>query len=364
MWSLLLKGTTARSSKQLAEDIESIGAHIGAMATQDYSQVSCHSISDYFTEALRMMSEVLFHPAYVPTEVEKERAVLLAAIQAKKENIFTVASEELNRHLYGDHPYAQPTSGTDETASKLNPGDLHRWHDHVVIPKGGVLSITTNLTFKPLMKELNNLFGPALWPDTQARKKLPSKTPDYPKTSVSIERKDPFEQAFLMEAFPAPNVKSKDFVTLKVLTTLLGGGMSSRLFQALREKEGLAYDVGAFFPSRKDGSAFVVYLGLQAARMEQAKKRIRELLSDIQSEKVSETELAQVKSYIKGSFILDNQTNSQRSYYLGWWHVLGLDASYGQVYLKKIGDVSVKDIQRAAKKYFSHPSVTVEIQPK
>ncbi|MCB4755772.1 MAG: insulinase family protein [Elusimicrobia bacterium] len=364
LWSLLLKGTKQRSAQHIIEAIESLGAHIGAHATHDYSQASCHSLSEYFTETLAIMSDVLFKPAFLPEEVEKEKAALQAAIRAKKESILTVASEELNLHLYGKHPYAHPTSGTEETIVAITPEDLHRWHKTTVIPNGGVLSVTSNVSLKKLRPELDRLFGKDLWPRASQAKLLKDALPRYPKKTIEKSRQDPFEQAFLMMAFPAPRIFAKDYIALKVLTALLGGGMSSRLFQNLREKEGLAYEVGAFYPSRKNGSAFIVYLGLQASRLPEAKKRIIELLKDTQRQKVSSEELDRIKSFLKGSFILEQQTNSQRSYYLGWWEVLGLDASYNKKYIKALEKVTPRDLQQVAKKVFDLPSVTVEILPK
>ncbi|MCG3203386.1 MAG: putative zinc protease [Elusimicrobia bacterium] len=363
MWSLLSKGTKNRSAQQIAEDIESIGAAIGGGATHDYSEISCHAVSEYFLPAIEIMSEMLFKPAYVPSEVEKEKAALLAGIRSKKENIFTVANETFNTQLYGNHPYARPPTGTVDTVSKLKTKDLLNWHREMVVPQGALLSVASNLSFSEIKSQVEKLFGPSLWKKRQSKliKKL-KKTPSI-KSSHSTRLLEKFEQAYLLLGYSAPGITSKDYVPLKILNACLGGGMSARLFQQLREQEGLAYDVGAFYASKKCGSAFVTYMGLQPAKLEEAKSRILKILKEVSSTPVSKQELTETKNYIKGTFLMDHQTNSQRSHYLGWWKILGLGQDFDKRYISLVDKVSPKDIQRVAKKVLRGKSITIEIYP-
>ncbi|MFN0118138.1 MAG: M16 family metallopeptidase [Elusimicrobiota bacterium] len=364
LWSLLLKGTKQRTAKEIAELMESRGASIGAGATHDYSEVSCHSISENFPLVLDLFSEVLFEPLFDKQEVEKERRALIAGIQSKKESIYSIASEELNKFLFENHAYSRPSSGIESTVKELSVEDLNDRHQSILSPHGVVLSIATNHTLKLLLPQLTKIFGSEKWKENKKEKKHGKifETPIPPK-SIEFEKSEHFEQAFLMMGFPAAPIASKDYVILKVFNGVLGGGMSTRLFQELREKHGLAYDVGSYYVSKKAGSSWVVYIGLQESRIEEAELKIKEVLNEISSKKIPAKELEEVKSYLKGSFILDHQTSSQIAHYLGWWKILGLRPNFDREYLKKINGVSSQKILTTVKKYLSLPSVTIRILP-
>lgn len=361
-WSLLLKGTEKRSARQLAEDIESIGASLGAGATHDYAEISCHAISDYFLQALQIMSEALFTSVFIESEIEKEKAALIAAIRSKKESIFSVASESLNTNLFPNHPYARPSSGYEETVKNLTQYDLLDWRRKTMVPNGAILSVASNLPFDEVLKDVEKFFGPTHWPKSKKVISFSKKTL-LPKKPVYIQKTEHFEQAYLLIGYPAPPVESDDYIPLKVLSAVLGGGMSARLFQQLREKEGLAYDVGAFYASKKHGSAFVSYMGLQASRLKEAKARILLALEDVRKKKIPLRELNEVKNYVKGTYILDHQTNSQRAHYLGWWRTLGLGPTFDGEYIKRLDRVTPAHVLAAAKRVFSKNTVTIEIIP-
>jgi predicted Zn-dependent peptidase len=363
MWSLFQKGTKKRSGRQIAEDLEAIGAHMSGGANHDASQASCHAIAEYFPQALEIFAEALFEPAHQPDEVEKEKNAHLAAIKSKKENIHSVAQDLLNVRLYNKHPYGTPAIGNEQTVPTLSTRDVTARHKRVVVPNGAILSMASPVALSDMRPLLKRLFGPDQWP------KAKTKTPPVEKTDVNIRPQDvkenhPFEQAYLMIGFPAVPVSSNDYVPLKILAVTLGGGMSSRLFQSLREERGLAYDVGSFIAGRKGGSAFVIYMGLQLSKLDEAKREIFRELEKIKKQRISASELSTVKNYFKGSFILDHQTNSQRSYYIGWSLSSGKGLNYEKDFLRRIDKTTPAILQRVAKRYLSRPRITVEIVPK
>ncbi len=362
-WTLLLKGTTRRNAKQLAEDIEMLGGSIGAGATHDYSEVSCHGAATYFPSILKITAEALFHPIFKKEEVTKEKEALIAAIRSKKESIYSMASEQLNKRLYAGHTYSRPNSGVEKTISQMTADDLHVWNKTILSPEGAVLVVASDIPFLKIKTAIDELFGPGVWPKTKTKqKKIPATKP--PKKSSTTQLHEKFEQAYLMMGFPTGSVHSKDYLATKVINAALGGGMSTRLFQELREKEGLAYDVGSFFASKLAGSAFVIHLGLQAANLVKAKKRIEEILRDIQENGIPSDELQLVNNYLKGTYLLDHQTNSQRAHYLGWWRILGKPTRFDRDYIQQINTVTPKHVLATARKIFKQKPIVVEILPR
>lgn len=363
MLSAVFKGTEKRSARKLAEDTESLGAHINASASHDTSFISCHSIAENFPKALGTMAEVLLTPSFPEEEIEKEKTALLASIKAKKEQISTVAGEEINKRLFGKHPYSRPTSGTVKTVPNLNRRILLERHGKLVIPKNGIFSVASSHPLSEIKKTLEKLFGNSAWPNTPSHAiKAISETTAPKRCRVQLPSN--FTQAFLMTGYPAAKARSEDFLCLKLLSGILGAGMSSRLFQSLRENLGLAYEVGAYYPTKKGGSSFVFYLGLEEKKIGEAKAEIQKEISKIKAEEISERELTENKNFVKGSFLLDHQTNGQRSYYLGWWEMLGLGAGFDKKFVQEINKITPAQLQKAARKYFSKDSVTVEVHAK
>lgn len=362
-WTLLLKGTTTRNAKKLAEDIEMLGGSIGAGATHDYSEVSCHSASVYFSSVLKIMAEVLFHPLFKQEEVSKEREALVAAIRSKKESIYSTASEQLNQHLYHNHPYARPNSGVEKTVSKLTADDLHLWNKTALSPNGAILVIATDIPFVKMKKVVFDLFGPSAWSNAKGPSLTKIRQTKAPERASTTRLHEKFEQAYLMMGFPTGGIHSKNYLAVKVLNAALGGGMSTRLFQELREKEGLAYDVGSYYASKLYGSAFVIHMGLQASNLEKARKRIEEILLDVKENGIPEDELRLVKNYLKGTYLLDHQTNSQRAHYLGWWKILGKPTTFDRDYIQKINNVTAKHVRETARELYKKKPIVVEIQP-
>ncbi len=361
--ALFSKGTKRKSARELVEEIESVGGSVSAGVTHDYLEMSCHAVDEYFPRTFALLAESLLTPAFAADETEKERGALIAAIQSKTESAFTVANEELSRRLFGTHPYARPATGTEKSVARIRREDLLAWHQRAISPVGAILSIASSRPAEEIFRQASALLGPAAWarrPAVIAPLRVTTQTSKRQHVTLKL----PFEQANLVVGYPAPPANTSIYFPLKALNAVLGGGMSARLFQRLREERGLAYDVGSFFPSKKRGSAFVAYMGLQESNLELAKKGMLDAFEELRSSLMPKDELEQTKNYLKGTFLLDHQTNSQRSHYLGWWEVLGLGREFDAAYLAGLDRVTPKDIMRAAKHVFGQPPVIVEIHPR
>jgi zinc protease len=167
-----------------------------------------------------------------------------------------------------------------------------------------------------------------------------------------------------MLAYPAPGASDRDYAALKVLNAHLGAGMSSPLFQSVREEGGLAYEVSSFYPSRRLASALVVYAGTDPANVDQAHKKVLRTVQDLLEKPPSGEALDDAKRYIRGHYMMDHQTNGKLAWYLGWWEVLGRGHGHDAAYLKEIDAVTAEDVRRSAERLFAQPPVTVKIRSK
>lgn len=361
MTATMVKGTTSRTALELAQEMEMLGASFGVDAQPDAMAVGGQVTIDKWAKTFDLFEDVLLHPSFPEAEVDKERAALLNAIHTKDEHIFSVAEELFRKSMFGAHPYGRPDEGTEESVAKLTREDLLNWHKGVVSPRGSVLVTVGKVPLSALTKRVEAFvrdWGAAgVWESTD----LPV---TYPSVARVVEESKVFEQSYLMLGFPAPSVDSPRYPTLKLVNALLGGGMSSPLFRVVREEGTLAYEVSSFYPSRREGSSFVIYAGMDPRNLRLAEEKVRSVLKDFVSRPPSAQDLEDAKNYIRGHFLMDHQTNGRLAWYLGWWEFLGKGHAYDTVYPEDISKITAEEISRTSREIVSQPSVTIRISSK
>lgn len=358
MTAAMVKGTTHRSALELAQEMEMLGASFGVDAQPDAMAVGGQVTVDKWAKTFDLFEDVLLRPSFPEPEVDKERAALLNAIHTNDEHIFNVAEERFRKEMFGVHPYGRPDEGTEESVSKLTREDLAAWHQRHVIPRGAVFVTVGKVPLSSLTKRVEAFARSWGAADRSGAKEAPV---GYPRENRVAEDKKPFEQSYLMVGYPAPSVDSPQYPAVKLMNALLGGGMSSPLFRVVREEGTLAYEVSSFYPSRREGSSFVVYAGMDPKNLALAEEKIKWVLSDFMAHPVSAQDLEDAKNYIRGHFLMDHQTNGRLAWYLGWWEFLGKGYAYDTVYPNDISRITADEIGRTAKEITSQPSVVVRI---
>ncbi len=361
MGSVMFKGTARRTALDIAQQAESLGASLGVDSEEDFWKMDGQVTVDMFAPAFDIFMDILLRPSFPLDEFKKEKQAHLNSIRTNKEHIFNTAYERMQKEVFSRHAYARPEDGTEESVSSLTQKDLMAWHRKSINPKGAVFVTVGNLPRKKLKLFLEKAFRN--WHFSQAEETL-SLPVQYPDRSKTAEEHHDFEQSYLMTAFPAPAVSDKDYAAVKVLNAMLGSGMSSPLFQVVREQAHLAYEVSSFYPSRRWGSAFVIYAGTDPRNLELAHDKVKNLLADFIQKPVSEEDLQNTKQFIRGHFMMSHQTNDRMAWYLGWWEILGKGYAYDNVYVRDIEAVQRQDVKRVAKKIFNQPNIVVKIRPK
>lgn len=358
--ALLMKGTKTRNADKLADEIDSIGASMSSDIEYDYATLGFSALDSYFGRGCELLSDIAFNPSFDAKEIEKERATQLAGIRSRQDSIFDTVNDAFLKLFYGSHPYAWPESGRLETVSKFSKADLEKWHSAHYTPDGMFMVIVGSATFESARETAEKYFG-----GVKAGPRAGSVPPEAaaPKPRSETLRSAKFQQAYLMVGFPAPSITGRDYAALKVTNAMLGSRMSGRLFTELREKLGLGYEVNSFYPTRRQLSRFVVYLGLEKKNVELAKTKIREILDDLKKNPVSDKELRETKNYIKGVYLMDHQTVNRRAWYLGWWELMGAGWAYDGKYVSDLENVNAEDVMRAARACFNDVYVQVELLP-
>jgi zinc protease len=354
--AVITKGTEKLSAVEIAESIESIGAGLGADAATDYFVLSLKTISADFDRMLRLAGEILRSPTFPEAEVEREKQITRQNIRSQLEQPFNIAFSQLREVMYPGHPYGVSVLGTEETIADLSREDLVRCHQTYFRPDNLIISLSGRLTLEAAKKLVEEVFGD--WPVPSAPIEYPP-TPELEHQPQQAITPQETQQSIVMLGYLTASVKSQDYPALKLLSTYLGNGLSSRLFVELREKRGLAYDVSAFYPTRLDSSQFVVYIGTAPNNTAIALEGLRSEAERLCHVNLSSEELQAAKNKLLGQYALGKQTNAEMAQLYGWYETLGLGIEFDSLFQESIAEVTAEIAQKAACDYFREPYVSI-----
>jgi zinc protease len=354
--AVLTKGCDGLSSLEIAERVESVGASLSADTAADYFLMSLKTVTSDFAEILALAGRILRSPTFPEMEVELERRIALQDIRSQKEHPFTIAFEQLRQVMYQEHPYAMSALGDESTMSRLTRQDLVQFHQTYFRPDNVVISIAGRITPDDAVAVVESVFGDWSVPDTPLAKLYLPDPNVQPQVAIAPQ---PTQQSIVMLGYFGAAVNSVDYAALKLLSTYLGNGLSSRLFVELREKQGLAYEVSAFYPTRLFPATFVVYMGTAP---ENTKKALSGLWTEVDllfTTPLTEDALQSAKNKILGQYALGKQTNAQIAQIYGWYEILGLGVEFDREFQELIANVSAADAMAVASRYLREPYVSL-----
>lgn len=354
--TVIMKGTQYRSSLEIAETVESIGASLGADAASDYWLISLKTIVADFPEILALAAEILRYPTFPKTEVELEKRLVLQSIRSQQEQPFNVAFNQLRQSMYADHPYGSSILGTEESVPTLTQQDLLEYHQAYFRPDNLVISLSGRLSLETAVNLINDIFGS--W-EIPHRSLIAPTLPvlnaqPYPRVTAQDT-----QQSIIMLGYLGAGVKSEDYAPLKLLSTYLGNGLSSRLFVELREKRGLAYDVSAFYPTRLGSSQFVMYMGTAPDNTAIAVEGLKMEAERLCQQTLVKYELTAAKNKLLGQYALGKQTNGEIAHLFGWYETLGLGLPFDSDFQEQVSQVTAADAQRVAQTYLQSPYLSL-----
>ncbi|MDR3071441.1 MAG: insulinase family protein [Endomicrobium sp.] len=356
---LMTKSTKNRSREIFASDVENTGAELFGYAEYETAGFSTTFLSMHFDEVAEILADVVLNPAFNGKEIDSEKKDIIASIHSRKDSIKSTVFDEFAKLFYRNTPYATSVLGTEKTVLNITKSDLIGWHKYSYNASNILFSVVGNIDKEIVKKSLEKHFS-----------SIPSGI-KFEKPIFNIinnelikkEIKGKFNQAYILVGFPAPNVYDEHFVSIKVINAILGERMTSRLFTQLRIKLGLAYEVNAVYPSRREESYFAIYIGLDEKNIDLALKQIDQILKNICITSVEPHELKNTKAYIKGLYVMGRQTVSNQSYCYGWREIVGQGYEYDDKYLEDVEKITTQNILDAANKIFSNCSLTVIISP-
>lgn len=296
---MLFKGTKTRSAKQIAEEFDRIGGEINAFTSKEHTCYYAKVLDHHAELAVTILADMFFNSAFNAEDIEKERQVVLEEIYMSEDAPDDDVHEKLWAVMYPNDALGRPILGTPDTLAHFNESMLRHYMAKHYSPKNVVISVAGNIT-EGLLETIDSLFG-----HYEAAPEAVEPVLTYPVfTAGEVVKIRDTEQAHLAISFPAINVKDPDMYSFIALNNIVGGNMSSRLFQEVREERGLAYSIYSYQSCYSDVGAFTIYGSASKQQLEQMQYTIDATLLDIVAGGVTEVELENAKEQLKGSFVL------------------------------------------------------------
>ncbi len=346
---LMTKGTQSRSAEQLALEIESIAGSIDAYSGRNVDGLQGDFLSEKWREGLELFSDVLLHPAFEKSEIEKERKNTLQAIHREQDQLSSIAYKRFLRALYPSHPYGMPVIGSAQSVKNIQRRDLIKTHQSLLNPKKMVISFVGDFDPEAIEDYLGDKLS-SLKPRKSETLKLHDAMP--PLNPIRLEeRKAQKMQTHIVLGFLGTRIDSKDRYALDVLNNILAG-QGGRLFIELRDKLSLAYSVTSFSQEGLERGFFSVYIATEPQKVERAIEGILVELTKIKNHLVSEAEFDRAKKYIVGSYEIDLQRNASIANHLAFNEIYGLGVAEIKKLPEKILKVSREEVLKVANQYF------------
>ncbi len=307
---MMFKGTERRTPLQIARSLESLGGHLNAFTSKDLTCYYAEVLDEHLKQAVDVLADILLHSTFPEREMEKERYVILDEIQSVEDTPEEAIQDFLASQLFLDHPLGRPILGKTETVSRISRKDLVQFYRKHYVQDNVVIAAAGNVNHAQLVDLVREYFQ---FPEhhTLPRSAAPTQ---FGQGNHWMRR--PINQAHVMMGFPAPPYGSPEKHLLYMVNTLLGGGMSSRLFQNIREKHGVAYSIYSFTELYADVGVLGIYLGTDVRNLSKAQELLEKEIQRFINASMSRTELEQTRNQIKGGLVLSLESAGRRMSWL------------------------------------------------
>lgn len=362
--SLLDEGAGGLTADQISQGFDSLGANYGGSAGHDSASVSLRSLSDpaILAPAMENLARVLAKPDFPENALARQKNRILVGIRSKQQSPGALANDAFFAEVFKGHPYAIPSSGTEESISALQRSDVVDFHKNFYVAKNATIAIVGDLTKAQAKKMVEKLL-----------KELPAgeKPPPIPtvqllEKAVMVKIDHPSTQTHILVGQTGIKRGDKDYFPLYVGNHVLGGGgMVSRLFAEIREKRGLSYAANSYFSPMREKGTFTASLQTRTDQTEEALAVLQEHLQRFIDNGPTEAELEASKKNITGGFPLRLASNSKIIGYIGMIGFYGLPNDYLETFNASVNAVTVDQIKDAFKRRLSPDKfVTVMVGPR
>jgi predicted Zn-dependent peptidase len=353
---MLFKGTRSRSAQHIAREMDSIGGNLDAFTSKETICFNVKSLSDHAPIALDVLTDMVLNPTFAVPDIERERGVILEEIKIDEDNPDVLVHELFTQSFWKGHPLGSPILGTTETVRRLGQQQLFGYHGDRFHGGNMVFSAAGNLDHDQFVEAVAAKFS-AL-PGGQALSELSAPEPS---ARIILRNKKALEQVQICLGVPAPPVADDSRYATSILNTVLGGGMSSRLFQNIREERGLAYSVYSDMSPYRDTGNFCVYAGTSAGKTLEVVDLILAEFRNLKESPISDEELTRAKDQLRGNILLSLESSNARMANLARQEMYFHQFFSAVEIIARINEVTAAEVQAMAQRLFEPERIAVTL---
>jgi predicted Zn-dependent peptidase len=351
---MLFKGTETRSAEDIAQTVDSVGGQMDASTGKENANYAIKVLDEHLPLAVSVLSDVVLHPRFAPDDIEREKGVVGEEIKMVEDMPDDLVHELFLEHFWRGHPLGRAILGTADSVYRLNEGVLHEYFSRVYTAGNLIVAAAGNIEHARLRELVERAFGGVRGDGPE-----PVEVPPVESGLVHVRTKD-LEQSHVCMGVGAYRQNHKDRYAALVFNTLLGGSMSSRLFQNVREKRGLAYSVGSGLSAFRDAGLLSIYAGCSNQKVDEV---VRVIMSELRAvvAGIDESELVRARDNVKGNLILGLESTWQRAAYLARQEIYFDEPFTIEETLAGIDAVTLDDVARVARDLLTRTPVSVAV---
>jgi len=346
---MVFKGTKNRTAEQIAKSVDSIGGGLDAFTSKELVSYNVKVLDEHLPEAFDVVADLVRNPLFQKQDIEKEKGVILEELKMEVDNPEYLLHEIFSSNFWKGHALGRPILGTKQTIRSFNEDSVQRFYSEFYRPSNILITAAGNLKHDHLLRLAQERFS-----DLKRGKLRPPQRTPQPHAPLIFRNKSSLEQVHLYLGVPSVPMTHESRFAAYILNAILGGGMSSRLFQNIREKQGLAYAVYSELAMYHDVGCMLIYAGTSLRSAGKVIDSIVNELSQVTDNLVAPDELRRAKDHIKGSFVLGLESTSSRMGNLARQELYFKRFFSLDEMLERIERVTAPEVQTLAQQFF-HP---------
>jgi len=304
---MVFKGTTTRSAQAIAREVDSIGGNMDAFTGKETICFNIKVLDEHLPIAIDILSDLVLNPVFNPKDIVREKGVILEEIKMDEDNPDYLVHEIFTQNFWKDHPLGKPILGTKETVRSFRQEDLFGFYRERFSPNNIIISAAGNLNHTKFVDLIQQRFAGLKPVPNGYHQPAPAVTP-----RIITRNKKSLEQVQLCLGVPSHPISHEKRYVSYVLNTVLGGGMSSRLFQKIREEQGLVYSIYSDLNPYRDTGCLTVYAGTSLESTQNVVNSVMAEFRELKREPLPEEEVRRAKDQLKGSLMLSLESSTSR----------------------------------------------------
>lgn len=343
---MMFKGTKNRTAKDLAEALDAVGGQLNAFTSKEYTCYYAKVLDEHLGLAIDVLSDMFFNSVFDEAEIEKEKNVILEEIKMYEDTPDDQVHDLLTSQVLEKHPLGRPIIGTKESVAGLTRTDIMEYYQTHYVPKNTVVSVAGSIDSEQVQRQLEEQFA-----HVQGQE-LPRDLVELSEQGGVLNKKKDIEQFHLCLGFPSLRMDHPQSYVLHVLNSVLGGGISSRLFQTVREERGMAYSVYSYQSAYQETGMFGIYAGFSKDNLAGLLELILDQLKMLKDQGVTAKELERAKAQLKGNLFLSLENVSSRMSRIGKSELCQGKIITTDEVVERISAVSLEEVRNMANQLF------------